>query len=464
MTTIADVTEGGVLRKDVYFENTGYVPHDGQKIVHYNNTRHRALSNGRRWGKTLCGAKEAEPTCFIKNRLGQPQRGWIVGPNYNDCEKEFRVIYDSLKALGVDKVSSKFLRNTENGNMHIRTNWGWDLECRSAQHPESLVGEGLDFVLLVEAGRLNRTTFTEYIRPALSDKRGWSFMAGVPEISSDVSLLYWGYKRGLDASGKKPWKSFRMPSWTNNVVFPGGRNDPEILEAEEDLTEDEFRRQYGGEFVDRVGRVMKEWDDEVHLKKLKYNPDWPLYAAVDYGFTNYWVWLWIQVDHNDKIYVLGEHYWKERDTQDLAERELKHHPWLSKLVAFYPDPHGPDDTAILQRVLKKPARTNTGGEIRTRNAMVRQKLKPTPADAPASEQSSQIVVDVRNCPMLAWEMREGYRWPQHKTEVKNDSEIPLDKDNHGPEALSRFIYGYFSLTDKGKKSTRSSRASVGRRR
>lgn len=464
MTSIADVTAGGVLRKDVYFEQTGYIPHDGQKIVHYDNTRHRALSNGRRWGKTLCGAKEAEPTAFLRNRLGQPQRGWIVGPNYNDCEKEFRVIYDSLKVLGVDKVSSKFLRNTENGNMHIRTNWGWDLECRSAQHPESLVGEGLDFVLLVEAGRLNRTTFTEYIRPALSDKRGWSFMAGVPEISSDVSLLYWGYKRGLDASGKKPWKSFRMPSWTNNIVFPGGRNDPEILEAEEDLTEDEFRRQYGGEFVDRVGRVMKEWDDEVHLKKLKYNPDWPLYAAVDFGFTNYWVWLWIQVDHNDKVYVLGEHYWKERDTQDLAERELKHHPWLSKLVAFYPDPHNPDDSAILQRILRKPARTNTGGEIRTRNAMVRQKLKPTPDDAPASEQTSQIVVDIRNCPMLAWEMREGYRWPQHRTEVKNDSEIPLDKDNHGPEALSRFIYGYFSLTDKGKKSTKSSKASVGRRR
>src|SRR5690606_28405361 len=117
------------------------------------------LSNGRRWGKTLCGAKEAEPTCFVTNRLGQPQRGWIVGPNYNDCEKEFRVVYDSLKSLGVDTVSSKFLKNTENGNMHIVTNWGWDIECRSAQHPESLVGEGLDFVLLVEAGRLHRSTF-----------------------------------------------------------------------------------------------------------------------------------------------------------------------------------------------------------------------------------------------------------------------------------------------------------------
>src|SRR5690606_10216594 len=121
---------------------------------------------------------------------------------------------------------------------------------------------------------------------------------------------------------------------------------------------------------------------------------WPLYAAVDYGFTNYWVWLWIQVDPNNRVYVLGEHYWKERDTQDIAERELKHHPWLSKLVAFYPDPHNPDDTQILQRVLRKPARSNTGGEIRTRNAMVRRLLKPTPEGAPASEQTAQLVVDI----------------------------------------------------------------------
>lgn len=74
--------------------------------------------------------------------------------------------------------------------MHIQTRWGFDLQCRSARHPESLVGEGLDFVLLAEAGRHRRRTFTEYVRPALSDKRGISIMSGVPEDASEQSLLY----------------------------------------------------------------------------------------------------------------------------------------------------------------------------------------------------------------------------------------------------------------------------------
>jgi hypothetical protein len=206
------------------------MPFPGQQRVHYNSTRHRVLCNGRRWGKTLVGGHEAEAMAFVKNFLGESCRGWIIGPEYSDAEKEFRIVHDSLKALGVDKVSSKFLNNTENGNMHIRTRWGFDLECRSARHPESLVGEGLDFVVMVEAGRHKRKMWGDYVRPALSDKRGWSFASGVPEGASEESLLYSLWNRGQDPS-KKSWWSMRAPSWTNTIVFPGGRTDPEILEG-----------------------------------------------------------------------------------------------------------------------------------------------------------------------------------------------------------------------------------------
>lgn len=449
-----------VLDKGRYFEATGYTPHPGQVPVHNDRHRHRALSNGRRWGKTLLGGKECEATSLVLNRLGEPQRGWIVGPNYTDCEKEFRVIHDSLKKLDVDSVSRKFVNNPDNGNMHIQTNWGWDLQCRSAAHPESLVGEGLDFVLLVEAGRLTRVVFTQYIRPALSDKRGWSLMSGVPEIATDTSLLYWGYTRGQDPA-RKPWMSWKMPSWTNTAVFPGGRNDPEILEAEEDLTQDEFDRQYGGEFVEKVGRVLAEWDDDIHWVNLKYNPKWPLYAAVDYGYTNPFVWLWIQVDEWGNTYVIDEHYITLKDTYEIVEDVLKQHPLVDKLLAFYPDPAEPDDTNTIQRMLRVPARTNTGGELKDRLALIRSAMKLRPLHAPPEEQKPALFVN-RTCTGLAWECREGYRWPRHKSEVKNDSEQPLDKDNHGPEALGRFFKGYHGLVEADRKGSRQTKAKIGR--
>lgn len=452
-------TEGRVLRKDVYFAETGYYPHEGQWEIHSDGSRHKAVSNGRRWGKTLLGGKESEITSVVLNKYGDAQRGWIVGPNYDDGEKEFRIVYDSLKKLGVDATCSKFLNNTENGNMHIATSWGWDLQVKSAAHPETLVGEGLDFVILAEAGRLRRVVFTQYIRPALSDKRGWSLATGVPEIATQESLLYWGWTRGQDSS-RKPWASWRMPSWTNTVTFPGGRQDEEILEAEEDLTEDEFRRQYGGEFVERTGRVMKEWDDEIHLANLEYRPDWPLYAAIDYGYTNPFVWLWIQVGPWGEVHVLKEYYITLQDTAEICNRTMQYDPLTKYCSAFYPDPAEPDDTNTVSRLLKIPARSGTGGELKTRLSLIRSALKVHPEHGPEEMKRATLLVD-RSCTRLAWEMREGYRWPMHQSEVKNDSELPLDKDNHGPEALGRFFKGYFDAV-QGTRSTRQRRVKLRR--
>ena len=404
----------------------------------------------------MLGGKESETLAFVRNWRNEPMRGWIIGPEYTDCEKEFRIVHDTFKALGIDKVSSKFLNNTENGNMHIRTKWGFDLECRSARHPESLVGEGLDFVLLVEAGRHKRRMFGDYVRPALSDKRGMSLMSGVPEEASEHSLLYWAYNRGQDVT-KTQWKSWRMPSWTNSVVFPGGENDPEILEARDDLTDDEFRRQYGGEFIQRHGRVMTEWDDSVHVKKLQYRPDLPLFAAIDFGYTNDWVWLWVQVDPQDRIvYVIGEHRFRMRDTEDIARNEFKEHPLTQKLVALYVDPAAPDDASILRRHLGVPTRNNTGGELKQRLSLIRSSLKTRPDYLPIDhpERTAGLYVDP-SCHQLIWEMREGYRWPEKKTDVRNDSELPMDKNNHGPEALGRFYKGHMERLDQSRSSRQS---------
>lgn len=456
---------GQVLRKDKYFAKTGYVPHSGQAQIHYTPRRFRVISNGRRWGKTLLGAKEVEPCCFSLSAItGQPQLGWIVGPQYQDSEKEFRVIYDTLRKFGVDKHSTRFVNNVESGSMGIKTTWGFELLCKSAKHPETLVGEGLDFVLMVEAGRHRRRTWGQYIRPSLSDKRGWAIFSGVPEGRSENSLLYSLWSRGQD-SRYAQWQSWRMPSWTNNIVFPGGRQDSEILEAESDLTDDEFRRQYGAEFVEKTGVVMQEWDDEIHLTNLTYHPGWPIYAAVDYGFTNPFVWLWIQVDEFGTAYVIRERRWTQQDTVEVAN-DLKSNPidraLLENLVAFYPDPAEPDDTLTLSRMLRVPHRGNTGGELKTRLALIRQKLKTMPAHLPEGhpERKPGIFVD-RSCGMLRWEMAEGYKWPEHRSEIHSEKEHPLDKDNHGVEALGRFMKGYYGMPGQRKAHSRVSRAKMG---
>ena len=426
--------------KAAYHDRIGYVPHDGQWDIHFTSSRFKVVSNGRRWGKTIFGAREAEPCAFTRCWItGKAQVGWIVGPQYTDAEKEFRIFYDSMREQGVDRDSVKFLNNPDSGSLHIKTNWGFQLIGRSAAHPETLVGEGLNFVLMVEAGRHKRKTWGDFIRPALSDRRGWAAFTGVPEGKTENSLLYALYQRGQ--SDRFPtWRSWKRPSWTNTITFPGGRNDPEILDAAEDLTEDEFDRQYGAEFTDKTGVVMQEWDDDIHLADLKYDPHMPLYMAVDYGFTNPFVVLWIQVDPlTDQIRVIRERRWQRLDTPEVAEDIKTEFPiYVAACRAIYPDPAEPDDTMTLERALRIPAYGSTGGPLKNRLTLIRTALKGTvePLGQP------RLVID-RSCKQLSWEMREGYKWPEHRSEVTSDSENPMDKNNHGVEALGRFFRGMY---------------------
>jgi hypothetical protein len=439
---------GKVFSKAKWFDKMGYIPHLGQMEFHNDRHRFKVCPNGRRFGKTMMGAYEVEPQAFVVSRhvTGGAQIGWICGPQYSDAEKEFRIVYDDFRKAGIDRESIKFQNNPDNGSMAIKTNWGFELVCKSAKHPETLVGEGLDFVLMVEAGRHKRRTWGQYIRPTLSDKKGWAAFTGVPEGKSEHSLLYSLFQRGND-NRFPSWWSQRFPSWANNVIFPGGRQDPEILEAEADLTEDEFNRQYGAQFVDKVGAVMQEWDDDIHLINVDYNPAWPLYMAVDYGFTNPFVVLFIQIDEWGHVYVIKEERWVGVDTVFVAEDLLLKYPGLvKKCLRIYPDPAEPDDTYTLSNMLKIPAMTGTGGELKTRLALIRQALKTKPTHVPVGhpDRKPGLFVD-HSCKELAWEMREGYRWPEHRSEVTSEKEHPMDKDNHGTEALGRFYRGYFGM-------------------
>jgi hypothetical protein len=453
MQTRADGDTEAVFVKEDYYDRIGYHPHRGQEMMHSTPSRFKVIPCGRRWGKTLFGAREAEPNAFVECRItGEPQKGWIIGPHYVHAEKEFGFVYDSLRKQGIDKESIKFVKNVDSGNMHIITNWGFELIGKSAAHPETLVGDGLNFIEMVEAGLHKRKTW-QYVRPALSDRRGWAIFTGVPEGKSEESMLYALFQRGQSTREMdRLYRSWTMPSWTNTVVFPGGRRDMEILDAEGDLTADEFARQYGAEFRDKVGAVMQEWEDEFHLGDFNYEPSWPLYMAVDYGFTNPFVVLWIQVSPvTGQIRVISERRFTQMDTPEVATDLLQTQGGFCRAAKMlYPDPAEPDDTKTMMNSLRIPVNNKCGGELKVRLAFIRRSLKYR---VPQAGGVPQLQIDRTNCKELAWEMREGYRWPEHRSEVHSQSENPMDKDNHGVEALGRFFKGYFrTLTGMGGQS------------
>src|SRR4029453_7169812 len=105
----------------------------------------------------------------------------IVAPKYVLGEKEFRVTWRDLKKLNV-LSRCKTHYNIEQGRMDIY----WPemdsmLQVKSAERPDSLVGEGIDHVCMSEAAKHRRTTWEMYIRPALQDKRGTADFPTTPQ-------------------------------------------------------------------------------------------------------------------------------------------------------------------------------------------------------------------------------------------------------------------------------------------
>ena len=86
-------------RKAFVFEKLDYKPHsEGQQAIHDSDSRFRILSCGRRYGKTTFGAMEMTAAICDPAQEGYY---WIVGPNYVQGEKEFRIVVKNLTKLGL---------------------------------------------------------------------------------------------------------------------------------------------------------------------------------------------------------------------------------------------------------------------------------------------------------------------------------------------------------------------------
>lgn len=447
---------GFLFNKRQMWEDVGYIPHAGQVPFHeaMADFRFFIASCGRRFGKSQMGghelAAEALYTYYNQkglSRFGKRREFWIVGPEYSDAEKEFRVLWHDLEQLGLidflDRPGS--YNDPINGNMHVSL---WDgkfqVHAKSAKYPDTLVGEGLHGVILSEAAKLKPSVWPKYIRPMLTDYRGWGALTSTPE---GKNWFYDLWMLGQNPDQPEFW-SIRAPSWMNNHLYPLGAADPEVESLRNSMSAEKFNQEIAADFTEFVGRVFKDFEEETHVGNFAYNPRLPLFMATDYGFTNPNVALFIQTDIWDNVTVVGEYYQSHRTAAEFA-RDLEEDPKLGPLsraaVALYPDPEDPAASAELSNRFGLSIMGDTGGELNDRLDLIRRWLKipreleHLPFGHP--ERQPKLKVDF-SCPHLIDEMGE-YRYPETKREGANNPEKPLKEKDHAPEALGRFFGGHY---------------------
>ena len=467
------VSQNGVFRQ------VGYRPHEQQKVIHKAKRDHRfrVVSAGRRFGKSQVGGHELTTAAHIAYAMrgslepkGHRHEYWIVGPEYSDSEKEFRVLYNDITKLGMpmDKPGTYYSEDATNMRMSL-FGGRFIVSGMSAKYPDTLVGEGLHGVVMAEAAKLKEVVWTKYIRPTLADyarenPASWALFSTTPE---GKNWLYRQYMRGQDATDLS-WWSMRAPSWSNTVLFPGGRTDPEIIEMEHDMSPEKFKQEVGAEFTEFVGRVFKDFSEETHVGNYPYDPRWPVYVAMDKGFRAPSVVLFVQVDVFDNVWVCGEYYKPGRDAEEVAADvwdDPKLGPMVRSALMGFPDPASPEWAATMEKKWSLRMASGTGGELSVRLGLIRKWLRPQPFELEDGhpEKLPKLHFDY-SCTESIREFND-YRYPETREEAKTDpTENPMKKDDHTPEALGRFYKGHFGKQEEAHESARVSQARMGRRR
>jgi hypothetical protein len=224
------------LDKARLFQDLGYWPHAGQQAVHDSRALRRVLACGVRWGKTRVGVYEAVAALLEPHSGGS--MGWVVGPDHVVSDRILKLAHRAL-----EKHSPHRIVEARGHALRVQNLGGGVSEAqgRSADNPASLLGEGLDWLVVDEAARLRDEVWNEHLSQRLVERNGWALLLSTPH---GPGWFYEAYRRGR--AGERGYAAWTGPTWENPHI------ERAVIEAERaGLTPDVFAQEYEGKFIGR---------------------------------------------------------------------------------------------------------------------------------------------------------------------------------------------------------------------
>ena len=304
-------------QRNFIFNKLDYKPSPEQLAIHDSPARIKLVAGGERSGKSKCSAME------MMSRFFEGKLFWLVAADYERTRAEFTYICDALGKLGLEFVATKQLDPGE-----INVIGGFRFATKSAKDPRKIAMEAPDGILVCEASQIDYETFLR-LRGRLAEKRAWMLMSGTFETS-----LGWYpelYNRWLLPNSEDA-QSFSLPTWSNLTIFPGGRQDPEILALEQASSKEWFEERYGGRPCPPRGLVFPEFQNSIHTGSgglFDFDPALPVEIWVDPGFQHAYAIEAVQ-KKGEQLFIVDELYETGLVTQDVISA-IRQRPWWNQI-------------------------------------------------------------------------------------------------------------------------------------
>lgn len=243
-------------------------PHAQQLALRSTKARFPVVPAGRRSGKT-----EQAKRKLVRTALGEtewPDARFFAGAPTRDQAK--RIYWDDLKKM-VPKWC--LADRPSESELTIRLINGASISVVGMDKPERIEGSPWNGGILDEFANMKKGAWGENVRPALSDRRGWCWLIGVPEGRNHYYDLY---ERALaDTTGE--WAVFQWPS--SDILPP-----EEIAAARRELDELTFQQEYEASFLNFTGRVYYAFERSHNCSTaIEYDPKLDLAFCFDFNVS-----------------------------------------------------------------------------------------------------------------------------------------------------------------------------------
>jgi phage terminase large subunit len=241
----------------------------------------------RRAGKTVADINELIIGAS-KCRLPNPRFAYVA-PQLNQAKD---IAWQYLKEF------TAFLRPKINeSELWVELPGGARIRIYGADNPDRLRGIYLDGVVLDEFGDMDPTIWTQVIRPALSDRKGWACFIGTPKGKNTFHRLW------VEADGNPDWTRLMLKASETSLLDPG-----ELVDARKMMSEDEFAQEYECSFEAAVkgayyGKEMNAAEAGNRIGSVAHDPRLPVHTAWDLGVADSTV-IWFIQTHGSETRVI----------------------------------------------------------------------------------------------------------------------------------------------------------------
>lgn len=337
-----------------------------------------------------------------------------------------------------DLTRNFWLKPPSEGQLIIYVNGSYgpaEIHVIGMDKPERIEGQPWDGGILDEYANMKPHAWTENVRPALADRKGWCWLVGVPEGRNHY------YDMVLDCcEGAIPETipgdgvyyinhdtGFGYFSWHSGDIL----DSAEVSAARRELDEKTFKQEFEGSFENFDGLAYSSFGTH-NLSSIEYDPMRPVWVGMDFNVDPMTA-VFCHPEANS-LHQFGEAYLKRSNTYEMIEHMKGLFP--VNQVTIFPDSTGKAEKSNASHsdisLLRK-----AGYTVRAKrsNPFVKDRVNAVNSLMRSADGNTRYYINATNCPFTINDLNRVERLPDGRLDKKQE-ELGL---KHISDALGYLI-------------------------